>query len=404
MMKKVLYFSLILMFSTQIFAQKVQWRGENRDGIYPSTGLLDEWPEEGPELLWHFDKLGKGYSSVAVTDDKIITTGMEEDNTGFVYALNHKGKLLWKKAYGKEWTDSFEGTRTTPMIDGDRMYFISAFGKVFCMNVNAGTIVWEKDVLTELDGVNIKWGITENLLVEDGKVICTPGGENANVVALDKKTGDVIWKCAGKGEISAYCSPQIIDLGVRKLLVTHTKSKILGIDFKTGKLLWSHDQPNKWSVHANTPIYHDGHVYCFSGYGKGGVLLQLSDDGSSKTEVWRNETMASRMGGAILMDGRIYGSGDVDKSWQCLDWDTGKVLYKTTEIGNGTVSAADGKLYCYSERGELAMLIPQENSFKVAGKIRVPHGSMQHWAHLVIKDGILYLRHGNSLMAYNIKK
>jgi len=390
--------------SLQLFAQpKSQWRGDNRDGIYPDINLLDKWAENGPELLWHFDELGQGYSSAAVTNDVVLITGMIGDK-GYVFALDHTGKLKWKTEYGTEWTVSFAGTRTTPLVDNDKLYLISSFGLVLCMNVSDGKIVWKKDVLTELGGVNIKWGITENLLVEDNKVICSPGGSDANVVALDKNTGEVIWKCAAKGDESAYCSPQIVRLPNRKLVVTHSASSILGIDFETGKLLWSHSHPNKWSVHANTPIYHHGQLFCFSGYGKGSVMLQLSEDGSSVTELWSNTKMDSRMGGAILLNGKIYGSGDVDKSWQCVDWKTGNLLYSSTEVGNGTVSYADGKLYCYSEKGELAMLIPEESGFKVADKINIKMGSMQHWAHLVIHNGVLYLRHGNSLMAYKVSK
>ena len=171
----------------------------------------------------------------------------------------------------------------------------------------------------------------------------------------------------------------------------------------TGKLLWSHKHPNRYSVHPNTPLYHDGQVFCFSGYGKGGAMLQLNEDGSKVKQLWYSETMDSRMGGAVYLDGYIYGSGDKNRQWQCIDWNTGKVVYESKEVGNGVVIAAEGMLYAYSQRGELALVKPGSSSFNIVSKIKITAGSGQHWAHPAINNGRLFVRHGNALIAYKIR-
>lgn len=235
------------------------------------------------------------------------------------------------------------------------------------------------------------------------KLICTPGGKVHNIVALNKNNGDLIWTSKGLGEISAYCSPLLIEIGGRNLLVTHTQDNILGIDADSGKLLWNHGHPNRYSVHPNTPLYHDGQVFCFSGYGKGGVMLKLNADGSQVTKMWYSDTMDSRMGGAVYINGYLYGSGDSNREWQCIDWKTGKLIYESKEVGNGVVIAAEGLLYAYSQRGELALIKPGGDSFTILNNIKISSGSGQHWAHPVINAGRLFVRHGNALIAYKIR-
>jgi len=241
------------------------------------------------------------------------------------------------------------------------------------------------------------------LVVDETTVYCTPGGSKNNVVALDRFSGKTKWSSSGKGNKSAYCTPLLVSMPAAKILVTHTASNILGIEASSGKLLWSQNQTNQYSVHANTPVYHDGAVYCFSGYGRGGVMIELDDRGNKVKTRWTDKSLDSRMGGVVLIDGYIYGSGDHGRSWKCLDWQTGKQVYESTEIGNGVVIAADGLLFLYSQRGELALVPADPNAFKVTGKTRISLGSGQHWAHPVIHNGLLYVRHGDVLMAYKIK-
>lgn len=375
------------------------WRN-GTDGIYPDTDLLDSWPASGPQILWSYEDLGQGHSSPAIYGDFIYVTGLT-DGIGYLYKFDLQGKLIYRKSYGREFTDSFYGPRGTPVIAGDKIYLISGYGHVMCMKESTAEKIWEIDMVNDLGGDTIRWGYNETPVVDGNMIYCTPGGKNS-VVALDRSNGKLIWSCPGKGELSAYCTPLLFVHNGRKILATHTESHLLGIDAKSGKLLWAHPHPNQWSVHANTPIYHDGGLFFFSGYGQGSGKLLLNEDGSSVKLAWKN-VMDSRMGGAVLIDGYIYGSGDNARDWRCIDWNTGKDSYVSSAIGKGVTIAADGKLFCYSDKGELALVNVTPTKFDLVSTTRVTKGSEQHWAHPAINKGVLYLRHGKALIAYKIK-
>jgi outer membrane protein assembly factor BamB len=398
----LIYVWLLFIIQPCIAQDGTRWRGQEATGVYYETGLLETWPVNGPEILWHFDSLGLGFSSPVFTGEKICVTGID-DTTGYLYCLSIDGKLLWKKPYGPEWSGSYPGSRSSPTIKDGRMYIMSAKGRLVCMDLGDGTILWLKDLLEDFGGRNLPVGMTENLIVYDDKVICTPGGIKYNIIALNRYDGSLIWSSEAMRDSSAYCSPVLVKLSDRNLFITITGNNIVGLDADTGVLLWSYFYKNQYSVHANTPIYSNGYLYCFSGYGKGGVKLELNTDGSSVTTIWTNESMDSRIGGAVLADGMIFGSGDQNRAWQCIDWETGKMKYSSVEIGKGSVIYADGKLFCYSEQGDLAITKPLANEFKVLGKVKVRLGYGPHLAHPVINEGKLYIRHGSALIAYKIK-
>ncbi|MBW8327030.1 MAG: PQQ-binding-like beta-propeller repeat protein [Prolixibacteraceae bacterium] len=379
------------------------WRGLNATGIYTVDKLLSQWPAEGPQVLWTFDKLGQGFSSPAFANNKIYINGMV-DGQAVLFVLDQNGKELQQFKYGKEFDTSFPGTRSTPTIAGDLAYLLTGHGKLTCLDLKSGNPLWEKDFLTNFDGTNITWGYTESVLIDGDKLFCTPGGKTNNVMALNRMTGEPIWNCSGLGETSAYCTPLLVKLPNLQLLVTHTSGNVLGIDASTGKMLWNFAHPNQWAVHPNTPIYHDGGLFVFSGYGQGGEKLKLSANGSSVTKEWEIKSFDSRMGGAVLIDGYLYGSGDKDRSWQCIDWKTGEQKYSSTEVGKGVTIAANKTLIGYSEKGELFMADANPSAFKVISKTKVTLGSEQHWAHPVVNNGILYVRHGNVMIAYKISE
>jgi outer membrane protein assembly factor BamB len=381
--------------------QTTYWRGPQANGIYPEKGLLNEWPANGPEMVWHIDYLGIGFSSPAFAHHKIYCSAMEGE-TGYIYQMDMNGKLQWKKEYGPEYVESYEGARSTPCIAGDKLYMYSGYGVVTCMSAKDGSMLWQKDTQKELDGRNIRWGVTETLVVDGDVIYCTPGGLKHNVVALNRHNGELIWSSKGVGEKSAYCTPLLVDLPARKLLVTMTESHIIGIDRKDGKLLWSYEQPNKYSVHANTPVYHDGGLFCMSGYGKGSVKLNLSKDGSSVSKAWFTDKLDGRMGGAVYIDGFIYASGDKGRAWQAIDWKDGSQMYASTDLFKGAVIAADELLFCYTEKGELAVVKADPSGFGILTQTKIELGSGQQWAHPVIHDGKLYVRRGKALMAFKI--
>lgn len=394
--------AIVFLFGNQLYGQDAtNWRGPEASGVFPDTELLDTWPEEGPEMIWHVEDLGKGFSSPVFANGKIYLTGVIEE-MGFIFLIDMDGKIIKKYPYGNEFVESYPGARSSVTVAGDLVYMLSGIGRLVCMEEATGKVNWQENVFSDYDGRNIRWGITETVLIDGDVLYCTPGGEKNNVLAFNRFSGELIWTSEGMKEKSAYCTPLMINLPARQLLVTMTEHHIIGLDAKSGKMLWSYPQTNQYMVHPNTPLYHDGSLFCFSGYGQGGVMLDLSEDGSKVEKKWFQKMMDSRMGGAVYHDGHVYSSGDKSRVWFCADWETGDTTYTSKEIAKGVVIMADGKLYCYSQKGELAMVKADPAGFEILGKTKVELGSEQHWAHPVINNGILYVRHGNVLMAYKI--
>jgi len=400
-----IFISGFLCISGLIAQEAAQWRGQNRDGNYNETGLLRSWPAEGPKLLWHYDNIGDGYASAAVVSHDRIYTAGSVGGKGTIFAFSLDGKLAWSTVYGDEFVESFPGSRSTPLIHNGKVYLMSGFGKIVCLSADKGTLLWSVDIMKDYAGRNITWGVTENLLIEGDMLFCTAGGIKNNVIALNKNTGKLIWSSPGNGEVSAYCSPILITLPARKVLVTMTEKSILGLDAESGGKLWSFEQVNEWAVHANSPVYANGYLYCVSGYGCGGVMLKISADGTKAEQVWKNTDLDSRMGGVVLLNGKIYGMGDKIKGLHCIDWKTGKeVAFDKMNNKFGNIIAADGMLYTYDESGVITLIEPVLSGFKKVSSFKVPFGSAQHWAHLVIENGRLYVRHGNSLMVYDLRR
>lgn len=382
-------------------AQPTQWRGENSEAKYPAPNLLAKWPTEGPEILWHFDELGDGFSTPAFANGKIYCTGME-GNIGYLNIFHDDGTFEKKIKYGKEFDVSYPGSRPTPTIVGDLVYISTGYGELVCLSLNSGTIKWSKKIDDDFGSENLRFGFTESVVVDGEKVYFTPGGKEFNVVALNRINGDLIWKSAGKGKLSAYCTPKLVKLAQRQILVTHTGDQIIAIDTGNGEFLWSYPHPNQYNIHPNTPIYEDGALFCFSGYGQGCVKLSLNEDGSSVTKAWSTQKMDSQMGGAMIVDGYVYASGHKSRGWFCFDYQTGQEKWHSTEIGNGVIIMAGDKFILYSDRGELALVNPNTEKLDIISETKVELGSAQHWAHPVVHNGILYVRHGKSLIAYKI--
>lgn len=402
-MKKISFLLALLMsFSVIIYAQENStWRGVNRDGQYPDKNLLEKWPEGGPELLWKFDGLGLGYTSASVAGDKVFITGTI-DSISYLFSFNHNGDLLWKRELGKEWMLNFPGARSTPQIYEGRGYVLSGLGVVTCFDPNNGNKLWTVDLYKHYDGKEIKFGITENLLIDGNKVFCTPGGVDANIIALDRITGNLIWKSKGAGEVSAYCSPRIIEHKGIRYLLTITANSIVSLNPETGELIWSHDLKYPHGIHANTPIYRDGYIFAMNGWEFGSVMMKLADDGKSVTEVWRSKLFDLEHGDVVLMGNNIYGADWTTKHFSCVDWFTGTVKDSVKTISPSSVIAADGLIYAYTYLGEVALVKPLENGFEVISKFKVEGVKRDHIAVPVINKGRLYIRYANSLWVYNI--
>lgn len=383
-----------------------QWRGPNRDGKFPGETLLKQWPETGPGLLWDVEGLGTGFGSVAVTDKKIYVTGMHNE-TGVLYAFDLSGKRLWQTEYGKEWTGDYPGARCTPTVAGELLYLESGQGKVVCLDSDTGETKWTVDLLKKFNAGNISWGMTESLLIDGDNVICTPGGQLHNVVALNRFNGEVVWTSKGNGEPAAYCSPVLVNHNNTRLIITMTAASIIAVDADDGTFYWQTPQHQSNKIHANSPLYFDGKVVCASSSAEthsGLVLLQLSEDGKSVSILWRNRRYRNLMGGLIELDGYLYGSHYRRTRWSSIDLQTGELVHNSSEFGGGVVIYADGLFYCYSEDGEVALVNATPGSFDVLSSFEVTKGTGQHWAHPVIRSGRLYLRHGDALMVYDIAR
>ncbi len=411
-MRKTLFLLAISAFFALSFTsgnKKSDWQGPNRDCIYPAKNLLKQWPENGPGLVWSFEGLGYGHSAVAVANSKVFVTGVKDtiESTGTLYAFDLDGKLLWEKEYGKDFALNFHGTRSTPVVVDNLIYIESGMGAVYCLNTETGDEVWKVDFINDfgVDSV-IQFGYSESVLIDGDNLICVPGGKANNVVALNRFTGKTVWSSPGNGEIATYNSPILINHNGKKLVVAMTSHSVMGIDAATGEKHWRVEQTQQNKIHANTPVYSDGKLLVASaGREKtsGIVMLQLSEDGKSVTEVWRNNKLMNLMGGMVKLGDNLYLSAYLKPDWQVLDWNTGQRKIQNKEFGGGSVIYADGLFYCYAENdGEIALMEASPEQIKIISKFKVPLGTDQHWARLVIENGLLYVRHGNALMSYKI--
>ncbi len=382
-----------------------QQRGPNRDGKSAETGLLKEWPMGGLKPLWITEGLGDGYAGTSVVNGSIYTTGMTSNEIpqGVLYALDLSGKIQWEKPYGPAWNEMYPGTRATPTVDGDRIYLLSGTGRLLCFNREDGEIVWSVDVVEKFGAVVQPCGFAEGILIDGDKVVCTPGGPEACIVAVDKSKGETLWTTEGFGQQSAYCTPIVMERGGTRWMITITEKSVVAVDLETGEIGWTSpiDVEDKFQNHSVSPVYENGMIYVTSGHGIGGQMLQISPDGKQVEQKWTDEALKCLHGGLVLVEGHVYGAS-MSKKWVCLNLKSGEVMYESDGVGMGSVSYADGMLYCYGENGTLGLAKATPQGYELSGRTQVTHGAGNHWTHPVIADRRLYIRHGNALVAYDI--
>ncbi len=402
-------FSFILLMTSMVIAEDWnQFRGPKRDGRSTEKGLLKNWPEDGLATLWSYQGLGRGYATVSIVDGIIYTTGMIDD-TGYLFAIHDNGELKWKKAYGPEWTGPYPGTRCTPTIDRNRVYIMSGHGRIACFDRENSDLIWQVDTLEKFQGKNITWGIAESVLIDGDKVFCTPGGENATIIALNKYTGDTIWTTKELSNLSAYCSPILFPAGQNRLLFTMVKDQFVCINAADGKALWTIPHVTRNNIAAITPIRYSGDRVYFTSHGTGGIMIRYEEDGSKFTELWTSKALACLHGGVISHNDpeigeRLYGS-DEKGNWVCQDIDTGEVIFQEKILsGKGSITYADGMFYCYSEKGTLGLVKPVKKGLELVSSFPITMGNHEHWAYPVICNGRLYIRHGDALMVFDIRK
>lgn len=423
------FFLLSILSAPALADDWPQWQGPDRTGISKEGGLLKEWPNDGPPLAWKSKGLGGGDTAPSVAGGKLFGMGNRGDDE-IVWALSEAdGKEVWASrlgpAFQQRMPQSKEGPGCTPTVDGERLYVLGMGGELACLQVKDGKILWQLSITKEFGGSVPQWSYRESPLIDGDKLICTPGGPEATIVALDKLTGKTIWKSKvpgasgaggkggkggfGGGSGASYASPIVIEFDGKRQYVQVTSGALVGIAAADGKLLWKYEKPaNRMGINCTTPIYLDGHVFACSAYGAGGGLVKLVKDGDGvkAEEGYFTRKMENHHGGVILHDGCLYGAhGGLGRGYLvCLEFKTGKVLWEATDTPKGSVAFADGRLYYRSESDTVLLIEPSAKEYLERGRFKQPDRSKSPaWAHPVIANGKLYIRDQDLLLCYDVK-
>lgn len=380
-----------------------QWRGPARTGVSTETGLLRQWPASGPPLVWTARDLGEGYGSVAVAGDRVFVQGLRKGES-IISAINlADGRSLWSKALGPGGdNDRGSGPRGTPTVDGDRIYVLSENGDLYCLRPD-GTEVWKKNILREFKGPNLPWLISESPLVDGNRLIVSPGGRGAGMVALDKRSGATLWTSKDLSDEAAYSSAIVADVQEVRIYMTYTAEAAVGVRASDGKLMFKHRQVANNTANVATPVFFDNKVFFSSNYGTGGALLGLrAENGEVRAqEIYFTREMQNHHGGVLLLDGYLYGYNNAILT--CLEFASGKMMWRNRSVGKGAITAADGRLYIVSEDHLVGLVEATPAGYKELGRFSIQDLGPPSWAHPVVSHGHLFVRNDNLLMKYDVR-
>lgn len=413
MKKNVLVLFFVMLTASYAYSQVLEFRGEGRKGIYDGKGLLTEWPEDGPELLWSAIDLPSGYSAPAISNNTIYLTGLK-DSDDILVAFNLNGEIKWETFFGRAWLNNHRGSRCIPTIHENKIYVSSGMGEVVCLDAENGNIIWKVDAHGTYGGKYGRFGLAESLLIVDEKVFYQTGGSETTVIALNKNNGELIWKSASIDNSPAYVSPLLIEENDARIVVHMSRNFIFGFNPDNGEILWQFDY-NKYAGqraynnHSTTPTYENGGIYITSGYNHKSIKLKISKDLSEVSLDWINETLDVHHGGVVKLGDYIYGAtwdNNGNGKWACIDWNTGETMYEHAWMNKGSIIAAGDYLYCYDEKfGNVALVKATPEKFDMISSFKVTLGKRgPFWPHPVINKGVLYIRHEDAFMAYNIAK
>jgi outer membrane protein assembly factor BamB len=380
-----------------------QWQGPDRTGNSKETGLLKQWPANGPSVVWTASGLGSGYGSLAVAGDRVFVQGTRSGNSIVVAYNRADGKEVWSKALGAQGDDDRgSGPRGTPTVDGDRLYVLTENGELACLKTD-GTEVWRRNILREFNGRQLQWLISESPLVDGAHLIVSPGGPGAGVVKLDKLTGKTVWQTSDLSDPAGYSSAIVADVqGVRTYL-TFTAAAGVGIRASDGKVMFRYDRAANRVANITTPVFFENKVFFTSAYDTGAGLVSLSaQNGSvSASEVYFTREMKNHHGGVVLFDGYVYGFDD--SILTCIQFSTGKRMWRDRSVGKGSVILADGDLYIQSEDNVVGLASATASGYQEKGRFTIPDKGLPSWAHPVVSGGRLYVRNQDSVLTYDIK-
>ena len=381
-----------------------QWRGPNRDGMSRETGLLKTWPRTGPPVVWSVADLGAGFGSVSVRGDRVFAQGARKGQS-FVHALNRNdGKVVWSRALGSDGeNDRGSGPRGTPTTDGDRVYALSENGDLACLRLQDGTVVWQRNILKDFRGSNPNWLISESPLVDGNLLIVSPGGRGAGIVALDKMTGKTVWQSSELSDEAGYSSAVVADVqGVRTIMALTSEAGV-GVRASDGKLLWRYRDAANRTANAATPLYSDGRVFYTSGYSTGGALLALkaANNEVRATEVYFTRDMQNHHGGVVLVNGYLYGYNNAILT--CLEFATGKLMWRDRSVGKGAITYADGHLYILSEDNVVGLAEATPAGYREKGRFSIRDQGWPSWAHPVVAGARLFIRNQGTLSVYDVR-
>jgi outer membrane protein assembly factor BamB len=392
-----------------------QWRGPNRDGLSAEKGLLKEWPQEGPKLLWKVTDMGTGYSTPAVVGDRLYLLGNEGLENEFVAAVAVKdGKKIWSTRLGNvgnpKQQPPFPAARSTPTVEGEVLYALSSDGDLACVETDGGKVRWRRNLRADFGGKSGTWAYAESPLVDGDRLVCTPGGSQATVVALNKKNGQVLWTCAlPEGDEAAYASAVVVEVGGVRQYVQLLQKGLVGVEAKTGKFLWRYNKPvSRFNANIPSPLAGDGIIYAgAAGTGGGAVKLRAREGGIEAEQLYFDIKLPTAIGGVVKIGQFLYGT--TGQAMLCLDFATGQVKWEDRALGPASLCYADGRLYLHGENGAVALVEPSPESYREKGRFtppdqpKHPNSMEKAWAYPVVADGRLYLRDHGVLWCYEVK-
>jgi outer membrane protein assembly factor BamB len=381
-----------------------QWRGPERTGRSAETGLLAQWPAAGPAKLWSIATVGAGYGSVAVRGDRVFVQGSTGRESA-VYVLSRAdGKLIWSKTLGAAGSNGQgSGPRATPTVDDDRVYVLTESGDLACLTVQDGAVLWQRNILKEFRGSNIPWLISESPLVDGNHVVVTPGGRQAGMVALDKMTGKTVWAATDLSDQAAYASAIAADVQGVRTIMTYTADAAVGVRATDGRLMWKYTKAANSTANIATPVFQDNKVFFTSDYDTGGVLLRLTNQGGEvkAQEIYFTRNMMNHHGGVVLVGGYLYGFNN--SVLTCLEFATGKVMWRDRSVGKGSLIFADGHLYLQGEGNVVGLAEASPSGYRESGRFKIEDRGFPSWAHPVVSGGRLFIRNQETLTAYDVR-